>query len=149
MFNRCPLRNMPDCRHFRFARAPQPMRKPHFLAPILALAWGLATAPAAMAGVGVLYGAVLSGPQPQARLVIALKCPAFAAAGSAATPDDAVATTDDSGGYAINAPTQARGPCQIRARRGATEGPPFNVFVSGGAQRFNLSVDGALRLAAR
>jgi len=87
---------------------------------------------------GPLYGTVKIGPAPAANINVSVACPGFGR--PASPPSDAV--TDARGSFSLF--VQASGRCEMRVRRGAQAGAPFEVFVSGNAIRFDVTVDGGL-----
>jgi len=87
---------------------------------------------------GPYTGTVKIGPAPRRTSTSPFACPGFSR--PASPPSDAV--TDARGSFSLF--VQASGRCEMRVRRGAQAGAPFEVFVSSNAIRFDVTVDGGL-----
>ncbi len=92
---------------------------------------------------GPLYGTVRMAGGNAGGIGIEVACPSF----DRPEQGSGGAATDPRGSFSLLVP--ATGRCQMRARRGATVGAPFDVFSSDNPLRFDFEVDGALNRMGR
>ena len=89
------------------------------------------------ANAGAMYGTVRLNNAPLGGAQLTVSCPSFAAA-----RETAGGASDASGSFALR--VQATGRCEMRVQRGGQSGPPFPVYLSDKAIRFDLAVTPAL-----